>query len=291
MADKLTLKDGAKISGTIVGFEQNSFKVKTSYGFALVEKSKVASIRLVDAPEVALKEKSQGRLKRHVAAHASAPHKTASVSTRAAIATQDRAAKNKSGTLATAATARLNPATATTAAPSPAAKSATSVPPPIRSKKEPIREEVNGNTYINETYKFRMYKPPDWEILDGARSVLPGAIAAMGTDNQTTYLLVGQEQAVGSLGSAMIAMDTRLRGMLDSFQPLGQERIRVSGDPALESRFRGSTNQNNWSGVVVLVPHDARLYTIFGMTRGDDTLVQIEENVIHRTIASLQFIK
>src|SRR5579862_4584616 len=43
-ADEIKLKDGTKISGTIVGFEENSFKVKTSYGFAEVQKDQVVSI-------------------------------------------------------------------------------------------------------------------------------------------------------------------------------------------------------------------------------------------------------
>ncbi len=52
-ADDLKLKDGSKISGTIVGFEENSFKVKTSYGFAVVQKDQVVSIAMSDAPKVA----------------------------------------------------------------------------------------------------------------------------------------------------------------------------------------------------------------------------------------------
>jgi len=55
-ADDLTLKDGSTIKGTIVGFDDNSFKVQTSYGFALVRKDQVVTIRVTgpgasDAPE------------------------------------------------------------------------------------------------------------------------------------------------------------------------------------------------------------------------------------------------
>ena len=48
-ADEIKLKDGSKINGTIVGFEDNSFKVKTSYGFAVVQKDQVVSITVTDA--------------------------------------------------------------------------------------------------------------------------------------------------------------------------------------------------------------------------------------------------
>src|SRR5882762_1401615 len=45
-ADEIRLKDGTKISGTIVGFENDSFRVETSYGFALILKDKVADISI-----------------------------------------------------------------------------------------------------------------------------------------------------------------------------------------------------------------------------------------------------
>src|ERR1700751_3936291 len=47
--DELKLKDGTKIVGTIVGFEENSFKVKTNYGFAVVQKDQVVSISITDS--------------------------------------------------------------------------------------------------------------------------------------------------------------------------------------------------------------------------------------------------
>ena len=45
-ADEIRLKDGTKISGTIVGFENDSFRVETPYGFALILKDKVADISI-----------------------------------------------------------------------------------------------------------------------------------------------------------------------------------------------------------------------------------------------------
>src|SRR5262249_26528366 len=40
----------------------------------------------------------------------------------------------------------------------------------------PIREEVQGNLYVNHTYSFRMYKPPSWQVIEGAQTALPSAI-------------------------------------------------------------------------------------------------------------------
>src|SRR5947209_3402125 len=43
-ADEIRLKDGKKLNGVIVGYEENMFKVKTDFGYVLVEKDKIASI-------------------------------------------------------------------------------------------------------------------------------------------------------------------------------------------------------------------------------------------------------
>src|SRR5260370_10464794 len=43
-ADEIRLKDGKKLYGVIVSFEDNMFKVKTDFGYVLVEKDKIASI-------------------------------------------------------------------------------------------------------------------------------------------------------------------------------------------------------------------------------------------------------
>ena len=154
-----------------------------------------------------------------------------------------------------------------------------------------MRERVTGNLYANETYGFEMYKPPTWQLVEGARSVLPGAITALGTSDQTTYLLIGRQPIEKSFASDIDATDRHLRSTLDNFRALGEKKIVVSGEPAVEKHFRVSVDQHDWSGVAVFFQHDGHLYTIFGMTAADSDLVQIQENVISRAILSLQFAK
>jgi hypothetical protein len=154
-----------------------------------------------------------------------------------------------------------------------------------------MREEVSGNTYTNDTYGFRMYKPPDWHVIAGASKILPGAITAMGTDDQTTYLMIGQETGGKSLTSVIDAADKRLHDVMDNFRPLDEKRMTISGVTAIERRFRGSVDDHDWSGVAVYIPRGASVYTIFGMTLASTDLVQIQENVISRAITSLQFTK
>jgi len=284
-ADDLKLKDGAKISGTIVGFEDNSFRVKTSYGFAVVEKDQVVSITMAEAPKV-----PADKLPTTADAKAEKPKAEPSSPSPTPAPATSPAGKSAS-TVAPVATA---PAVAKNSAPpatSPSPAPAEDIRPPKPPAPEPIREQVSGNTYTNETYRFRMFKPPDWDVIASAPAVLPGAITAMGTPDDTTYLLIGQEPAGKSLAADMDATEHRLRGVMENFRALGEDHITVSGETAMEHRFRGSVDQHDWSGVVVLVARGPRLYTIFGMTRADNDLVQLQENVISRAIASLQFLE
>src|SRR5260221_9381584 len=43
-ADEIRLKDGKKLYGVIVAYEENMFRVKTDFGYVLVEKDKIAPI-------------------------------------------------------------------------------------------------------------------------------------------------------------------------------------------------------------------------------------------------------
>ena len=307
-ADEIKLKDGSKITGTIVGFEDNSFKVKTSYGFAVVQKDQVVSITVTDAskkPESdsakkpdppAVKKPEAAAAKTPVASPAPAASKPekpehAGASTPAKASASDSAANaveeyphTDTPTASATNSAQLSPSTA-------AASVTATAPPPKPAAPEPMREEVSGNSYTNDTYGFRMYKPPTWKLIEGARTILPGSITALGTDDQNTYLLIGQEPSGRSLANDIATTEQRLQDIMENFRPLGEKQVMISGVSATERRFRGSVDSRDWSGVVVYIPHGTRVYTIFGMTLADTDLVQIQENVISRAISSLQFTK
>jgi hypothetical protein len=332
-ADELKLKDGSKISGTIVGFEENSFKVKTSYGYAVVQKDQVATITMSDAPAKPDSEKrSEPAAEKPVAPPKPAKTETAVTSAPSAATEPAKAAKKETASAsappaasAPAATTPSKPATApastiatansasapATAAvattPAAAAPSAAKNAPPVAAAKPPatvaaaapapakpagpppVREEVSGNQYVNETYGFRMYKPPGWDLIAGARAIMPGALAALGTSDERTYLMIGLAPAGETLTDSIDQAEQRLREAMASFRVTDQKRLMVSGVSSIAHRFRGSVDQHEWSGIVVFVPLGARIYTIFGMTYAESDLVQIQENVINRAITSLQF--
>jgi hypothetical protein len=365
-ADELRLKDGSKVTGKIVGFEDNSFKVETSYGYALVRKDQVASITVIDdakKPAATSKSAMAPAGKSRPTAEESASLKTSTSEVKAANAAAGAlssaaerkdapgadgiaanttngvagAANQPSGSSgkaptepeASAATPVVpadsaSPATfpaavahaprasrkgavasaitkpASTASPAPPANPASTASPaaaaskpvpvtPALAQPEPVHEQVVGNSYNNDTYGFRMYKPPDWEVIADAHKMLPGSIVAMGTSDQTTYLIIAQESLVGSLEAQWTPTERRLQSTVENYRPLGAKRVVVSGLPAIQSRFRGSLDNHDWSGSVTLIARDNQLFTIFGMTSADSDLVQIQENVIARTVASLQF--
>jgi hypothetical protein len=303
-ADELKLKDGTKIVGTIVGFEENSFKVKTNYGFAVVQKDQVLSISITEsAKKLDVEKKSEPSVGKPAppapAVNSYKKNNTTPSTPPSAAPTADpnppdpKAPSSNTSPAASTATATAK-ATTTTApvnstpakTPTPTAAAPAALAPP-----ESMRERVTGNLYANETYGFQMYKPPTWQLVEGARSVLPGAITALGTSDETTYLLIGRQPIEKSFASDIDATDRHLRSTLDNFRALGEKKIVVSGEPAVEKHFRVSVDQHDWSGVAVFFQHDAHLYTIFGMTAADSDLVQIQENVISRAVLSLQFAK
>jgi hypothetical protein len=310
-ADEFKLKDGSVIIGTVVGYQGNAFKVKTSYGYALVEKDKIVSIKIANAPEPAEQKKAKKESMKTGKTPAAKPAKTAhgeepAITEKKSALPPTGLARKASELNTTASASRLSVKSSandksrvevrpeSTVAPnsSPLAQTtavaagAPSAPP----EPQPIREKISGNTYINDTYSFEMYKPPDWQIMDGARSVLPGAVAAMGTDDQSTYLVIGQEAGGKSAADDMATTEKRLGDILADFRPLDDEHLTISGEKVIAHRFRGNIDEHDWSGFMVFVPRGEKLYTIFGMTRADNDLVQIQENVIRRTIASFQFL-
>ncbi|MGB7023977.1 MAG: hypothetical protein WBD73_09280 [Candidatus Acidiferrales bacterium] len=293
-ADEFHLKDGSTIVGVIVGYQGNSFRVKTSYGFALVDRGSIASIT-VSKPKPPEKKASQSSAPEKAKATdsaslpASAPKNENAVAAKreeSSKAIRDvRSEEGHAGAPQQTANAVTRPATQT-ATQLPAAPPVRETPAPI-----PVREEVQGNLYINDTYGFSIYKPPDWDVIEGARAALPGAVVAMGTSDQTTYLIIGLETSSGTLQAHVASTNERLSGMFEQFRPLAMRPTIVAGMHAIEYQFQGMANEQQWSGTVMLLSRGDSFFTIFGVTSANTDLVQIQQNVISRTISSLQFTK
>ena len=134
-----------------------------------------------------------------------------------------------------------------------------------------------------------MYKAPSWEIIEDARKALPNAIVAMGTSNESTLMVVGQEQSKDSLDVSANSVEKRLREIYSNYHMNSRRKTVVGGAPAVEFKYTGLADEHQWSGTLVVVARGNAVLTILGMTYADNDLIQIQENVIARAISSTDF--
>ena len=314
-ADEIRLKDGKKLYGVIVAYEDNMFKVKTDFGFVLVEKDKIASI-VPSTP--AGKPETPSAVKKDTVQHPSKPggdsqpqaepavassSDVSATPTNASAKTADPGTAGKTAPKMTNAAVKpevpANAATANVSAPaikgSPAATSnglAAPAASPAAPKEPEVpanREEIQGNLYTNYTHGFRMYKAPSWSLIEEARGALPNAIVAMGTSNESTLMVVGKETMKEPLDTAAAAVEKRLHDVYANYQRLSERKSVVGGLPAVEYKYRGKADDHDWTGKLVVVARGKDMFTVLAMTYADSDLIQIQENVIARAISSLDF--
>jgi len=314
-ADEIRLKDGKKLYGVIVSFDDNMFKVKTDFGYVLVEKDKIASIIPVTPAAGSGNEAQPGAksapdsTKANAGKQPGAEPATASaggsaaasnVSAKTAVPAADK--KDKAQKIANASVKPELPATTSASNPvAPAMKgtpattttgppATTAQPGPPKAPEVPaIRENVQGNLYTNYTHGFRMYKAPSWQLIDDARNALPNAIVAMGTSNESTLIVVGREKTKEPLEAAAKSVENRLHEVYENYQSVSQRKTVVGGSPAIEFHYRGKADEHDWSGTLVVISRGGDIFTVLGMTYADSDLIQIQENVIAKAIASLSF--
>jgi hypothetical protein len=306
-ADEIRLKDGKKLYGVIVAYEENMFKVKTDFGYVLVEKDKIASIIPAapagsEAPPAKTPPNAQPKSESPVAKPADAPSPS-NASEKSVVPSSGKQSKNdKTAVKIPATTVKPElPANATSTVAPPALKgsavtvnaslpTATAQPAPPKEPELPaIREDVQGNLYTNYTHGFRMYKAPSWQIMGDARSALPNAVVAMGTANESSLMVVGLEKTKEPLDSAATTVEKRLYNVYENYQRVSQRKTVIGGSPAIEFRYRGKADEHDWSGTLVVVSRSGDIFTVLGMTYADNDLIQIQENVIAKAIASLNF--
>ena len=289
LADEIRLKDGKKLYGVIVAYEDNMFKVKTDYGYVLVEKDKIAAIVPNSPAATDAKPASQSAKTDATPSTSPAP---------ANASTEEVSSKSKIGNTNVRPALPSSSTSANTAAPNiksnaPAngtALAATATPPaPPKEEPPPNKEEIQGNQYTNFTHGFRMYKAPSWQLIEDARKALPNAIVAMGTSNESTLMVVGEEKTKEPLEAAAAGVEKRLREIYLNYRLISQRKTTVGGMPAIEYKYRGMADEHDWSGTLVVILRGKDVLTALGMTFADSDLIQIQENVIARSISSMDF--
>jgi hypothetical protein len=313
-ADEIRLKDGRKLYGVIVSYEDNMFKIKTDFGYELIEKDKIASIvpttpagkMETPAPAAAKKTppKTESGAPAQVEPAVASSSETSATAANASAKAADPAGKtDKTGPKMTNVAVKPEVPAKTTAANvgapaingTPAATAtgltpAAAAPAPAKEPELPAnKEEILGNQYTNYTHGFRMYKAPSWSLIEEARGALPNAIVAMGTSNESTLLVVGEEKMKEPLDAAAAAVEKRLHEVYANYQRLSERKTVIGGLPAVEYKYRGKADEHDWSGRLVVIARDKDMFTVLAMTYADSDLIQIQENVIARTIASMDF--
>jgi hypothetical protein len=310
-ADEIQLKDGKSFSGTIIAFDNNMFKVKTDFGYILIEKSKIASIIPGSADNA--KTEAKAATKKPVRGDASKQDSASAASdaTQPVGSSANTAAPGNTAAASTVPVVEKTPiftntpvrpelpalTTTKAVAPSikaaPPAASSTNLSPSTATLGRPqpdvtVPEEVVGTAYTNHAYGFRMYKAPSWQLIEDA-TALPNAIVAMGTQNQSTLLVVGREKTRQNLDAAATTVEKRLREVYGNYQQTSHQKLNVGGLPAVEYRYRGTADGHEWSGTLAVMARNTDIFTVLGMTYADTDLIQIQENVIAKAIASLDF--
>jgi len=287
-ADEIRLKDGKKLYGVIVAYEDSMFKVKTDFGYVLVEKDKIASI-IPTTPAAAKTESGTLSTETSAATDTNTGKKPATDKA-------DKAApKITNAAVRPELPAKIAPATSPaptikgTAPASTTALASTAAPAPPKIEPPANHEEIQGTVYVNHTYGFRMFKAPSWNLLDDARKALPNAIVALGTSNESTLLVIGEEKNKEPLEAAATNIEKRLHEVYGNYRQISRRKSVVGGLPAIEYRYRGMADEHDWSGRLVVIARGEDILTVLGMTYADSDLIQIQENVIARAIGSLDF--
>lgn len=260
-ADDLTLKDGKKISGTIVGFENGMFRLETEYGFVLVQKDKVSSIKITG---VAAKD---------------APQKSG------APAGETTGSASSTGPPPSSAAVPSSPGLPAAAPKPPPLSRVLNVPLPAH-----IDEHEEGNAYINDTFHFSMFKPPGWKIFkEGPPQGRISAVVALASEDEQTLLFVDRQVWSGAPDLKNDGVETNIRNLLEDYQKLSESAADVSGSPAIRHNFSGVMDGVEWHGIALRVARGSTVFGILGMTSAES--YQFQEAVLSKMVRTFRFLE
>jgi hypothetical protein len=274
-ADELSLKDGRKISGTIVGFENGMFRLETEFGFILVRRDKVISIKVSEGGAKEIPQKAEAR--------------------RSANGTSENATGNEDASrldgAEPASDRRASPAASAHTASSPPSR-VPQAPPVSRLLNEPLPahmvEHEEGNNYFNDTFHFVMYKPPDWKIYNELPRGKVSALVALASEDEQTLLFVDRQVWSGVPDLNNDIVDSNLRTIYQDYKKHSESETQIDGHPAIRRDFSGLIDGVEWHGVAVRVVQGSTVYGIIGMTSAET--FQFQEAVFNKIVKSFHFV-
>ncbi len=272
-AEEIELVDGSKITGSIVGYEGDMFRVQTDFGFALVRKDRVTSISFPPpAPEPVQAEVKEEPSGEKLAAEKK-KEPAQETPTTASVAASEKELKKK---------AAVEKKTSVEAAKTPAQETLAQAEMP-----DYLFETVRGNTYTNHRYKFAMYKPPTWIMFNEIREASPTGVMAMGTADEQTLLFVESEPTSGNPVLHGRLIDSKLRRTYQNYRVITDEEFTVDGRKAIRRTFRGILDGVDWYGMAVHVKGDNDTIGIIGLTSSEN--FQFKQAVFNKIVKTFHF--
>jgi len=267
--EEITLQNGQKVVGAIVGFENGMFRVETEFGFALVRKDRVRSITFSPTSSMGAGTKSGGR-------ETASPATPATGAGGAAPAEGIKSDSQSAPTATAAATSPVKP-------PPPAVSKPLSEPLPTE-----IREHMEGNNYINDTFQFAMYKPPGWKIHEGVPRETGRAIVAIGPEDEQTLLIVDRQVWSGQPDLRSGTTEAGLRHTYENYQAVSESPIVLGGRSAFRRDFKGLMEGAEWHGMSVRVAQGNTVFGITGLTSAET--YQFQQALLNKIINSFRFL-
>ncbi len=258
-AEELVLKDGQKVVGTIVGFENDMFRVETEFGFALIRKDKVVTVNFNAGGKDAASKKQPERKKAPGEPPAEKPSRPA-------------------------------PAEAASSA---AAVKRAPVPPPVsKPVDEPmpasVQEHVDGASYVNDSFHFAMFRPLGWKVFENVPKETGSAIVAFGTEDEQTLLFVDRQVWSGTPDVKSDFVEDKLRKTYPEYQKISESRTEIDGRPAIQRVFRGVLDGVEWHGLSVHVAQGNAVFGIVGLTSAET--FQFEQAIFNKIFKSFRFL-
>ena len=262
-AEEFYLKDGSRFVGIIVGFDQGSFTIRTNFGTAVIEREQIARVifhrpRPIRPGDPLVRREFRFPLPWDRRGLDLAPPKMDLSLLRRGTRPVQLAVNLKM-------TPKL-------------------IPP----RPDIIREIVQSTRYINQTFRFTLYKPPTWSSYPSLVRPETDMIAALGTEDESTLLLIGWEYFEGDNRTYAALAERSLREIYDDYQLLSQGETRIAGRPVYQRRFSGGAGGRYWTGWTVYLARGSEHYTFLGLTSSED-FSQMQEVVLRRVLNSLQF--
>ena len=147
-------------------------------------------------------------------------------------------------------------------------------------------ERVVGNLYVNETFRFAMYKPPNWVLFRDVRKASATSVIAMGTEDERTLLFVERESS-GADPENHGGIEAKLRQTYREYRVLGEEDVTVDGRAGVRRRFFGVLDGIDWHGMAVHVSDDYGEFGIIGLTCAET--FQFKQAVFNKIVRTFRF--